>query len=440
MRIIELIAFLFFFISPMPALALAVDDNPREPISFEEFHYQRALYSFLKEDYSTSSEITSTLLYSPIDKRNKIILLSKLSDMKRYHSSRGYPQYVTQNFSIDRPDLLLILNAIYEKSTNIISSTISDEIKNQVLSSYFDGMILLEQNQINDAEKKIRQVPEFDIFYPYARVALAQIYIMKNNLDDAELYLEELLSDTSITENMRNRVHLLIAQTLFKKGLYQKALNKFLVIPQATVFTKKALIGQIWCHIKLNNIDKAISLIKKVNPSPPYDDQEQSIQLILGHLYIRSGRSKQAIKNFQKLNSAIDENDEYLLEIFNESNRRISYISKLLGIESAYNKKNIIDTFKLQPSNKGKPFQEISGSSDFQIHYRSLLLGKTSGNMLKYEKHYLKILRQNSRIVVLINQYKHLSNLEAAYKSNEKSFEDLEKYRSEEHTSELQSH
>lgn len=431
MRIIELVAFLLFLIFPLSALALVVDDNSSEPISFEEFHYQRALYFFLKKDYSTSSEITSTLLYSPIDKRNKIILLSKLSDTKMYYSNRGYPRYVTQNISIDRPDLLLMLNAIYEKGTNIISSTISDEIKSQVLSSYFDGMILLEQNQIEDAEKKIRQVPEFDIFYPYARIALAQIHMMKNNLDDAELYLEKLLSDTSITENMRNRVHLLIAQTLFKKGLYQKALNKFLIIPQSTVFTKSALIGQVWSHIKLNNVDKAISVIKKINPRPPYDDQEQSIQLTLGHLYIKSGKSKQAIKNFQKLNNTITENDEYVLEIFNDSNRRIRYISKLLDIESAYmtnNKKETIDTLKFQPSNKGKQFQEISGNSDFQIYYRSLLLGKTPSNMLEYEKHYLKILGQNSKIIVLINQYKHLSNLEAAYKSSEKKFKKLERY------------
>ena len=431
MRIIGLIAFLFFLISPLSAIALDVDHDFSKPVSFEEFQYQRALYNFMKGDYLTSSGITGALLYSPVHIRNKIILLAKLSDMKRYYSGHGYPRYIARFLTKDQPELLLLLNAAYKKGAGKIYATIGNEIKNHLLNSYFDGMTLLDQNRIDDAEKKMLQVTRGDLFYPYARIALAQIYIIKQNPDAAESYLKELLTDSSLTENTRDRVNLLTAQISFKKGLYRKALNKFMVIPPESIYTKDALTGRVWCYIELNNIDKAISLIKEINTGPHYDHEAKSIQLTLGHLYIRSGRPKKAARIFEKLDAAISRDNEYLFNTFNDGNYRIRYVSKLLGMESApiiVHKNNNNEKFKLQPLNKGMSLRKSSGNSDFQIQYRSLLFGKKMKKMAEHENFYLKILKRNTRIISLVNQYKYLSGLETAYKSNEKKFKYLETY------------
>jgi len=315
MRITGLLVLFFCLISFKAGFALDLKNDKNGTISLEEFQYQRALFYFLTEDYLTSSGISSSLIYSPGDEKNKILLLSKLSDMKTYYSSRGYPSFITQNLPKDQSDLLMIMNAVYEKGGSRTYANISGEIKNELLTTYFSGAASLEQGRLEDALKNMRQIPPGNIFYPYARIALAQINIMKQNLDEAERFLQGLSSYSSIDENLSYRLHLLSGQIFFERGLYHKALNEFLSVPPRSSLGRAALIGQAWCLIELNNSDDAISVIKGVKPIPPYDLQEQSIQIALGHLYVKSGKIKQAISFFNKLNIEISDNDKLMMEI-----------------------------------------------------------------------------------------------------------------------------
>ena len=313
-----------------PCTLMAKDSNPpqtSEPISLEQYRYQEAIYAFSTRDYLYSSKTIHMILDADFPEKDRAVLLLRLSDIRRQHTTDNYPAFTAKSFSKeDIPIILKLLDTVYNSGEYKKTLSISKELVNETAARYFEGMSLLHLNRLGESSQALKQIVPDDRFYPYARITLAQIEVMKHNFKEAEKYIRDIMSYPYMADNaLAEKVHLLLGHVLFEMGNFTEAMNEFLLISFKGHLHREALLGQAWSLIGMDSCEEAIPLIKEMNPSPPYDTIEKEALITLGYCYIKTGRHDQAIEHLQTL-----------LKIFNVNYERLEQMTADRAIVRRY--------------------------------------------------------------------------------------------------------
>jgi len=325
-----LAATVFYLLLPSPAMG--VDAKPPQTtasVSSEQYHYQKILYSFLTGDHLYLSKTIRTILDADFPEKDRALLILRLSDTRRQHATEHYPAFTPNAFSKeDMPFLLKLLDTIYSSGDYEKALSISKEMVNETAARYFEGMSLLHLNRLGESSHALKQIVPDNRFYPYARIALAQIEVMKHNFKEAEKYIRDILSYPSMTDDvMAEKAHLLLGQVLFEMGNFTDALNEFLLIPLNSPLHREALLGQAWSLTSLDSCEDAIPLLKEMKPSPPYDTIEKEALITLGYCYIKTGKHDQATEYLQTLLGIFNANYERLEQMIADRATGKRYIS-----------------------------------------------------------------------------------------------------------------
>lgn len=315
----------------LPSLkASSYSEMEEVPISFNEYQYQNALYFYLTGDYLSSSILSSNIINNPSKIKDKAILLLKQSDINRLSKMREYPIFSFQSFPNEISERVRLLDIIYEMS-EYERLFLSKDLDNLGTANYFEGISLLRLNRLADSKRVLLQIPRDNKLYPYARISIAQIEVMKQNYKEAENILKDILNHPVIEkENLSERIHILLGQVLFEMGSFSSALNEFLSVSQKSQFYKDAIIGQAWSLIKLGYFENAIPILKAIKPIPPYNREEQEVQIVLGYCYLKTGMVKEATEHFQFLSNVYSETEGRLKQIIDDKIIRRQYISNLI--------------------------------------------------------------------------------------------------------------
>lgn len=386
--------FCLFLLTTQFALA---EDASKSILTQEEYQYQRAFFLYFTGDYLTSSIIANDLLNGPFKKKDKVILLLKLSDIKRLHSRSDYPSFTFQSLPKDMSEIIRLLDAIYQMD-EYERLFLSRELDNRGAINYFEGMSLLHLNRLEDARQSLLQISPDDKFYPYARIALAQIEVKKHKLQNAEAILRELLLHPTVKGELSERVYIMLGQVLFEDNLFTEAINEFLKVSYRSYFYRNALLGQAWSLIKLDSYDVAIPILEDIKTVPPYDSIEQEAEIILGYCYLKVGNTKKTLEHFQMLSKIFTETEERLNRMIEDKAIRERYISILSG---------------------KKPHSDTEKS------------GILSASISKdEEEYYLSILRDNNDkyLFNLLEEYELFHNMRTSFIGKEKELIERETY------------
>lgn len=386
--------FCLFLLTTQFALA---EDASKSILTQEEYQYQRAFFLYFTGDYLTSSIIANDLLNGPFKEKDKVILLLKLSDIKRLHSRSDYPSFTFQSLPKDMSEIIRLLDAIYQMD-EYERLFLSRELDNRGAINYFEGVSLLHLNRLEDARQSLLQISPDDKFYPYARIALAQIEVKKHKLQNTEAILRELLLHPTVKGELSERVYIMLGQVLFEDNLFTEAINEFLKVSYRSYFYRNALLGQAWSLIKLDSYDIAIPILEDIKTVPPYDSIEQEAEIILGYCYLKVGNTKKTLEHFQMLSKIFTETEERLNRMIEDKAIRERYISILSG---------------------KKPHSDTEKS------------GILSASISKdEEEYYLSILRDNNDkyLFNLLEEYELFHNMRTSFIGKEKELIERETY------------
>ena len=229
--------------------SLKTSSNSKEmeeiSISFSEYQYQNALYLYLTGDYFSSSILSSNIINSSLSKmKDKAILLLKQSDINRLSKMREDPIFSFQSFPKEVSERVRLVDVIYEMN-EYERLFLSKELDNLGTANFFDGISLLRLNRLADSKRLLLKIPKNDKLYPYAKISIAQIEIMKQNYKEAKevkliwhyvAYGEDVVSKRTSKEleALKNNILGLIKEIRFETIDEGKCIQIIHVGPYAT--------------------------------------------------------------------------------------------------------------------------------------------------------------------------------------------------------------
>lgn len=342
MRWIKAVSILLLILLPNPLIAANVsrDSMVRSPqmepetvpkvlFPLKEYEYQSAVFYYLTQDYLSLSEVSEDFLKISPKEKDRMFLLLKLSDLNRFFISKS-PPLTSQISPEDNLFVAGLLDlsyraGLYDEVLNI--STLSGD---KGMARYYEGMSLLRRNKLKEAGSALAQVLPNDRFYPYARIALSQIEVIRHNLDTAEEYLKTLLSSPDLNKtSLTAKVHLMLGQLFFEKGAYSMAEAEFSKVTEEGL-KNDAQIGRAWSLVKLGNYEKAVAVLRGVVLTPPYSSAEWEIQILSGYCYLKTDKGGKGIDHFQELLDNYSRTEDRLNQIIKDETAIKRYRSILV--------------------------------------------------------------------------------------------------------------
>lgn len=322
MRFLRLATILLLVIFSRPLMAM--DQSP-----LEEQQYQRALYLFRTGDYLSTSELSKGLLNTPLKERDRVLLLLRLSDLKM-QIREDYLNVTDLSPSLDIYFQSMLLDTLY-KMREYEEVIPLGKLLNSGASRYFEGMSLLQLNRLEEATVALSKVSAGDRFYPYAVISLAQIEVMRQDLKGAEGYLKGLLSNPpALGDGLTERVHILLGQVLFERGLFPEAVKEFSQVSLDSPLYGEAAVGQAWSLMRRGDYKRVIPTLKLIKLYPPYDAVEREAIMILGYCFLKLGWVEEAREHYQQILGNINLTEGRLEEMIGDSSIRQRYTSILL--------------------------------------------------------------------------------------------------------------
>lgn len=349
---------------PKPLLADETRPVAEGRSYMEDYRYQRDLYLFLTGSYLSLPEFRDD--FSGTSIRNKDLALRRLSDI-RMQDKGDYPGF-SEPLSVDIPFQISLLDASY-KAREYEETLSLSKVFDSGVARYFEGMSLLRLNRLGEARAALLRVPADDTFYPYARITLAQTAIMDKNLSKAEGYLKDIILHPSAKRGgIDGRVHLLLGQLFFERGLYTEAIDEFLKVPFDSPLFGEAIVGQTWGMVRLNDCARVISILEGMNLYPPYDAVRREALAILGYCYMEAGTLSQIREHYQRLLNTVAATEERFGEIIKDKSISQRYIALLLKGEPS--------SLTAEERHYLSVFEDDPALSSLLMEYRSLQMLK----------------------------------------------------------------
>lgn len=334
MRLICILAVLIVLL-PVRAFAaeegVAPDGPP--PLIMEEFAYQRALFLFNTGQYLAAADLAATLLNTPLNDRANLLLM--VAD-NRTLNRRVYPPFTPGAPMLASSDVTLLLDDVYRLMDYEQTLDVSRMLSGKGASRYFEGLSLLKLNSFGEASNALLKVSYDDPFYPFARIALAQTEVRRQDLKAAIQYLNGLLEHPGVRgKPLAERVHLLIGQILFERKLYVEALSEFLMVRPESRFYRAAINGMAWSLVKLERCDEAVTLAKGMSLGPSFDLAGSDSKVMLGYCYRDSGQTALALENYQALLDETRESIKRVSRVIEDEGARKNYVAALTGTDNS---------------------------------------------------------------------------------------------------------
>lgn len=356
---------MIILIAAYPKPLLADETMPVAGVRYmENYRYQRSLYLFLTGNYLSLPEFRDDF-FDP-STRNKDLILRRLSD-SRMQDKGDYPGF-SEPLSVDIPFQISLLDASY-KTKEYEETLALSKIFDSGAARYFEGMSHLRLDRLKEARTALVRVPADDIFYPYARITLAQTAVMDKNLLEAEGYLKDIIVHPSAKRGgIDDRAHLLRGQLLFERGSFTEAIDEFSKVPFDSPLFGEAIVGQTWGMVRLNDCARAIPILEGMNLYPPYDAVRRDALAILGYCYMEAGTLSQVRGHYQRLLNSIIATEERLGEIIRDRSVSQKYAALLLKGEPS----SLTDEERHYLS----AFEDDPAFSSLLMEYRSLQILK----------------------------------------------------------------
>lgn len=394
MRFIKAVSFLLLIFLPQRLMAATVNHESMvhstqmesETVSkallpLKEYQYQRAIFYYLTQDYLSFSEVNEDFLKTSPKEKERMLLLLKLSDMNRFSVSKS-PPLTSQISAEDNPFVAGLLDLSYRAGMyeEVLNIGILSEDKG--MARYYEGLSLLRLNKLKEASAALTQILPNDRFYPYARIALSQIEVMRHNLDAAEEYLRALLTQPDLKKGpLAAKVHLMLGQLFFEKGAYSVAEEEFSQVT-AEAIKNDAQIGKAWSLVKLGNYEKAIPVLKGISLTTPYSAAEWEIEILSGYCYLKTDKGGKGVDHFQEL-----------LATYSRAADRLDQIIK---------------------------------DEEVIRHYRSILVKEVPMQLTVEEQHYLSALQNDPVINIYLKEYEQLQALKSAFLKKDRAAEKMQ--------------
>lgn len=314
----------FLLISLQPLLAAELN-RERRNIASIKYQSQKLLYLFLIKDYPSLLEFASdsTNTQDERDFAQFLLQLPALSESKK-NPPPG-------KFQLDDSALLKLQVIAYGNRKYEEALTLSRMPSSSGDTLYREGVSLLGMGKLEDAGKALEQILPDDPLFPYARIAIIQKEVMRQNIDGAEKEVRSLISHPSVNKSgLSDRVRLLLGQILFEKGLYSEALQEFTGMPQNSPLYGDALSGQAWCYAKLEDYVRAISIFEKIKMDILDPSVRESL-IVLGHSLRISGNLTQARQHFDQALAVEASYEKELSQLVSNKWLRGKYITLLKG-------------------------------------------------------------------------------------------------------------
>lgn len=322
---------LIFLVFPLNLFAEEVDVSKTKRLTMEQYQFQNALYHYLRKDYLLSADTANAALNSPkAQEKERLLILLRQSDNEMLFG-REYPSIAIPSDPVSDPLLFSLFDSAYKKSDYEGILQLGKEIGDNGASLYFKGISFLELKRIGEAKVAFQQVPPEHHLYPYARIALAQLKVMKQELKGAETDLRELLQQQNLNNAARDSLHLLIGQILFELGNPEAALNEFNNIPRESPFYRERLVKSGWSLVRLGADENAILLLNEANTLPLDTPEAREARALTGYSYIKLEKAEQAAVQFDALMRETEDAQKRLDALIEDGSLRSVYIKSLLG-------------------------------------------------------------------------------------------------------------
>jgi tetratricopeptide (TPR) repeat protein len=355
----------------------------------EEHQYQAALYEFLTNDYFSSSALSRALLDASGPVRDKGILLLKLSETKRLAGGGEYPALGARGrVSGEIPGLLALLDILYRNGEYKDAIAITSQLSEVGAAEYFRGISLLKLKKHDEAAEAFGKVPAGEPIYPYARVAIAQVKVIRHDYRAAEEVLRDVLAQPTTRGVLAERVQVLLGQVLFEEELFTEALIEFMKVVRGSEHYREALLGEAWSLVRLGSCDDAVSLFKEVGGTYPYDSVGQEAHVMVGRCYTNMGQEPKAREHFEGLVKKLSEREKEIDGLITDTALRSRYLSEALG--------------------EGAPPEVPSLALD--------------------ERYYLSVIRDTPQYYNLLGEYTALKDLREAFRAKDDDLANRETY------------
>jgi tetratricopeptide (TPR) repeat protein len=327
-------AFFVFSLTASAVRAEEVDLTKTKRLSLENYLYQNALYLYYLKYYLASSDIANAALNSPATlEKEGLMLLLRQSDNQMFFK-RDYPAIAIPSDPLTDPVLFSLLDSAYKRGDFEGLLQLSKELGENGTSFYFRGQSYLALKRIGEAKFAFSQVSSEHHLYPYAKIALAQLKVMKQEMKSAEADIKELLSMPTIAGEIRNRLYLMLGQILFEMGSPQAALAEFNKVPPESAYYNERLLKSAWCLVQTGSVESAVMLLNEANALSLDNPVVREARALIGYSYIKMDKGPQAALHFDELLGSTDALKKRLDSHIGDKDLRERYIKALLNEEN----------------------------------------------------------------------------------------------------------
>lgn len=201
--------------------------------------------------------------------------------------------------------------------------TPEDTFASMEQAGYLAGMSHYILGSYPDAVRLLKAIPPSSVYFPYARMTMAQSHARLDDFEDSVSLLRRLgeadPAGGPAVKLLSEKSRLTLGFLLFELGRLQDARPVFASIPATSPFYPDSLFGEGWAAFNAGRYPEALPLFQKLNQSFP--DHRYALEGLL-----TIGASYQKLGAFAKADQSYGE----ALEIYNRKEKAIGELRSLI--------------------------------------------------------------------------------------------------------------
>lgn len=296
-----------------------IEENPQS-IKTPLAHFQLGRIYFKQKQYAKA-----------IDNFEKAdVFYLKNDEVTEYYFKTGYAYFSKKN---------------YDAAAKQFRQITGVESKYKTAAQYYYAHTAYEKNNSKEALEYFFKLKDSETFSPLVPLYISQIYFEQQKYDELLDYAIPVIEKEK-TQN-KNEIRRVIAETYYKKGQYQKALNFFEDYAKNTPVLNREDNYQIgYAYYKLQQFEKASTYLKKVTDVK--DALAQNAYFVLGDCFVQAANKQSARSAFESASKM-----DYEKELKEEAQFNFAKLTYELNYQTAAIR-TLNDFLKTYPQSKHK--------------------------------------------------------------------------------------
>lgn len=230
--------------------------------TLEPFSTSRVIQILLEaNDFETAEKLLSVVL----DSGDSLLQAQAAIQFGEYYNLRNEP----------------------EKTLKILNLNLEDLSKEELSqASTIRGFALQNSKQHRRSLAEYNKVTEASMFYDTAQLNTAVAYIRQDWWTDAHITIRNrLTSKKTMTDELKNRLYLMLGYSLLSKEFFRESREAFRNIDLDNIYTNKALMGLALTALSQGDHTQALKLLLILNKKEQSDLVIDESYILLPHLY-----------------------------------------------------------------------------------------------------------------------------------------------------------